>query len=125
MRKNTGRNLIFIFGAGLLAAIAISFMIMTIKGHASNGNREVQLYYDEMESKYLKNMKGVLKEEGYIDSGITMTKIINMDGSRDYEIRIHNKNLENINDFEKDRLIDLLSQFTFDDQNCTFSHEFF
>lgn len=125
MRKDTGKNLIFILGAGLLAAIAISFMVMTIKGYASNGNREIQLYYDELESDYLKDMKEVLVEEGYIDSGITMTKIMNADGSRDYKIQIHNKSLNNISDIEKDKLCDLLSQFAFDDQNCTFSHEFF
>ena len=65
----------------LIAAFGISGTVLSQKDGMS---KEMQEYYRTVEQEYVKELRTYLTQQGYSDSGVTMNRIINEDGTIQY-----------------------------------------
>lgn len=61
------------------------------------GNAGVdEKYYKQMEKEYVQQVRDFLQDEGYENSGVTLTKVLYEDGAREYTLHVHHKRLGNL-----------------------------
>ena len=114
----------FILITIFLTMISAFFITSTVKGQSTENNKEQAAYYDQVESDYLVLLKEELKMAGYENCGITMTKILNEDGSREYTVLIHHKSINKLSKLEKQELLSSLLPAEFSSDEIIFLHKF-
>ncbi len=105
----------------LVIAFCISGTVVSQSGHSTEA---MERYYDELESEYLTQLKALLTEKGYRNSGVTMTRIIDENGVRSYTVNIHHGLIERLGVKERRLLAKACSEVKFADAECDFSHNF-
>jgi|GEM_PF-6365068 len=87
---------------GLYTVLTISLIlisVLSVKGTAysmekqGGYDRAMEGYYRTLESEYLSKVKDILSAEGYTNSGVMMTKIIEEGNVRSYTLTIHHRRL--------------------------------
>ena len=109
MREGTKRAIMAI---SALVLIGITTLCISGTVHSSEKveRREREKYYRELEAEYVKNVRFFLNEEGYSNSGVTMTKVIDEEENRSYTVAIHHRGIENLQQEEQEQLQAELSQ---------------
>lgn len=79
---------------------------------------------DIKEQEFLEEIKHVMEAYGCEYSGVTMTKVYLEDGSRNYQVLIHHRNLSYLNEEEMEQLEGELQQVTYGWENMEFYYEF-
>jgi len=82
-------------------------------------------YYRAMEREYVREIRSLLEEKGYKDSGVTMTGVIGQDGIREYTVAIHHRRIGRLDDRQKSVLALQCQAVSFPGENCKFRLEFF
>lgn len=118
MRKNFWET------ALLLVIIAAFLMGGTLEIQAETKRKAESQAYHEMEKDYLRHTREVLKEKGFADSGVNLTKIIDESGKRTYTVKIHNSKINALEEEEKDNLLKSLKNVKFADEESIICHEF-
>lgn len=78
----------------------------------------------EEEKSCMRQVKSILEEHKCKNSGITMTKTMDIQGSRQYEIVIHHDKIARMSRKEKGDLCRDLEQIKFSRNNFTITYEF-
>lgn len=121
MKKEMTKLIIVTILLVLVIAGSISGTVLSqAKGKPSVDNK----HYQQLEREYLASVKGILTDEGFRNSGVTITKIIEEDGSRQYQVLIHHGKLDRLSEQEKETLTLQLAQIDFPVEDCSFFHEF-
>lgn len=109
MREGTKRAIMAI---SALVLIGITTLCISGTVHSSEKveRREREKYYRELEAEYVKNVRFFLNEEGYSNSGVTMTKVTDEEENRSYTVAIHHRGIENLQQEEQEQLQAELSQ---------------
>ena len=103
--KNTTFTMITV----LLVSI-IGFCIAgTVKGQESGGGAEREAYYREEEAQLLNDTRAYLTKQGFANSGVTLNRMVNADGSREYTFTIHHSRIDKMTDGERQDLANQLS----------------
>ena len=77
-----------------------------------------------MEKEFYADMKELLTQKGYINSGITIRWVLEETGERNYTVMIHHRRISQLDDAGKEELLQELMKTEFQDTGCTFSYEF-
>lgn len=96
----------------------------TMVSQAKSRIQEENKAYHEMEKAYIKEVKEVLKEAGFENSGINLTKVIDERGTRTYTLLVHNSKINKLDAAEKESLLLQLENIRFEDEQCKICHEF-
>lgn len=135
---NAGRAIMFLAVTFVLVLITTFCVTGTVMCKSNYEERELENYYRKLEQDLLRETKEMLEEMGYSNSGVTLTRVVDTDGSRVYTFLIHHKRIGKMNQTEKMELAAQLanvrekkgtsavsggSQGAFGD-NCIFHHEF-
>ena len=112
-----------IFTVILVLTIALCISTTAIS-QAKNDHRAETEYYREMEQDYVQELRSFLGENGYNNSGVTMTEIVETDGSRNYTVTIHHQKIRNLSAQEKSELLTGCKMLEFADGTCSISHKF-
>ena len=109
-----------------LVAIGLLFSIatMTVNGQGEHNIAMEREYYEELEKEYIFRVKELLADKGYGNAGITMTKVYEPDGKREYTVQIHHKRIDRLEQEEKALLHDELGAIGFGDDACHVLHKF-
>ena len=109
MREGARRVIITV---SALALIGITVFCISGTVHSSEKveRREREKYYREIEAEYVKEVRFFLNEEGYSNSGVTMTKVIDEEENRSYTMTIHHRGIGNLQQDEQEQLQEELLQ---------------
>ena len=107
---------------GTVTVLLALIILFCMKGTAMR-RAEENYYYRALEREYTDAAREFLREQGFGDCGVMMTRVTNEDGGREYTVRIYHKRLQRMSPGEKRILIDRLSQEEFGQEVCTFSYE--
>lgn len=118
MKKNRFFVMITI---GLIMIIVLS-VAKTAECQSQAAEREREEYYVELEKEYVAELRAYLNEEGFLNSGIMLTRIVSEDGDREYTITVHNSRFDRLTDAEKAILLEEMGQKVFEEENCSFVH---
>lgn len=109
-----------------LAVVILLFSVatMTVNGQGEHDIATEREFYEELEEDYVLRLREFLGSKGYANAGITMTKIYEADGSREYTVQIHHKRIDRLADGEKVLLMNELAAVCFGDEQCNVLHKF-
>ena len=124
MRRFFQSNITFVFVTVLFVMISAFCMSQTVTGKEDAEAKEQEAFYREQENKLLADTRAFLNQEGYYNSGVTLTRVVDSDGSREYTITIHHSRIDRMDDFEKQELKNALEELVFVSKGCSFCHTF-
>ena len=108
----------------MLVFVLFSMVTMKVKGQGEVDFAADRELYEELEDHYTEQLRELLAEKGYRNAGITMTKIYQPDGSREYTVQIHHKRISKLNEGEKILLLNELAAVSFGGEQCSVLHKF-
>lgn len=86
MKKNLAAVIISVMFFGIMMVISIG---IGMKIHAQNKEIQRAEYREAIESAYISDIRMVMEENGYSNSGVNMTKVTNEDGEWEYNVVIY------------------------------------
>lgn len=117
-------NVLKITGA-LLMVIAILWCVLGIKANGAEKADNDKAYYQLQETQLKSKIKAELEELGYNNCGITMTKVMNTDGLREYTVLVHHQYLDADNQEQMNDVYEVLMAVETDDTNMTVKYTIF
>lgn len=122
MRK-TG-SLKFAAATTILVLIAALSFAGTAMSRTGFSDPELEGYYRELEEQLVRDTRAYLNENGFTDSGVTLYRVVEADGSREYTVTVHHWRIDRMAETEREALARALGALTFEGEDCSFSHEF-
>lgn len=97
MKRAGKAEKIFYVVIGIILAVAIS-LLMSVS--AQSRSRESVLFdnrnYEAAQEAYRQQVQQVLESYDCYNSGLTMTRIVSLDGEREYQLQIHNRKIQKL-----------------------------
>ncbi|MBQ8596502.1 MAG: hypothetical protein IJ409_10545 [Lachnospiraceae bacterium] len=118
------KNMLTIILTVILVFISAFCISGTVISQERGKSKVEEKYYRQAEQAYVKEVRSFLNEQGYKNSGVTMTYILAEDGSREYTVTIHHKKINALDESGKYRLMEACRQIVFPVEDCSFFHEF-
>ncbi|MCM1091674.1 MAG: hypothetical protein NC092_10825 [Butyrivibrio sp.] len=125
-RKNIGFVAITLALVGIIVFCAAG----TVRGQENLQNQEKEQWYREREGKLLSDTREYLSEKGFHNSGVTLNRVVDEDGSRAYTFTIHHARIDRMTEGERAGLRRELYGLTEDfrgltpEEGCTFAFVF-
>lgn len=123
MRKNAG-SLGLWAATILLVLVAAFFVTATVRSRTALDRAELEGYYREKEEQFVRNARKYLNAQGYQNSGVMLTRVVETDGSRVYTVTLHHSDFDRLEEEEREALVRELSGLEFADENAVFCHKF-
>lgn len=77
----------------LLIFITVFCTTGTVMGMEKGKAGVDETYYRQAEKEYVQQVKRLLTEEGFENSGVALTKVLYENGSREYTLQVHHKHI--------------------------------
>lgn len=99
-------------GFGLMTALltlVIAFCVNgTVMSRERDGYEQENERYAALEGEFLSRTRKLLEDEGYHDSGVTITWTREGSAARSYLVEIHHRGIGSLGEEERERLTDAL-----------------
>lgn len=115
---------LFIVTTAFLVAISAFCITTTVLSQSNIGEQELENYYREQEKELLCQTKQQLKDLGYTNCGVTLTRVVDEEGNREYTFTIHHGKIDKMSMEERDALAAELACDITLTEKCSFYHEF-
>lgn len=123
--RTVNKKGIYFGGAVIGLSMLIIFMLtITVRSQSKIEIAQMERYYRELEAEMVQEVRQMLNEKGYDNSGISLTRVVNEDGSREYTLTIHHKKITQLSEAGRADLKLELETCNFEAQNCSFNQEF-
>lgn len=124
VRRGVRKEAVFVLFT-VFMILSLWFFISEKVMSQNNGTVTVdEAAFLELESNYLSQVKVYLEEEGFRNSGVTLSRVIETDGSRSYEITLHHKKLNELSLEEQKKLKADIEELAFGVSGCEFQVTF-
>lgn len=107
MRKSWADRVIWGLAAIMLSMTAAMCITGSIRSQAADTLRAQEAYYEQLEREYIGQVRSFLAEQGYRNSGVTLSRIVDGEGQRSYKVLIHHGAIVRL---EEEALAELLEQ---------------
>ena len=118
--RNSAKNITFILVTIMLILISVFFITKTVEGSVDINTAEKERYFMELEEEYISEIRTYLNEQGFTNSGVTLTRVVDEEGSREYQVMLHHKYLEKLSNEERAALFETIEAMAFDEEGCIF-----
>lgn len=118
------RTGIFVIVTIIFALTAAFFITATVMSQ-SNISGQAQARYDrEQGQKYVKVVREYLDESGYQNSGVTLSRVTEADGTMSYMVTIHHERIDRLSGEEQTALKAQLAKIPAPENVADIYHEF-
>lgn len=107
-----------------LVLLSAFFIGGTVKSGSNKDNQQLERYYRAQEQQLVRDTRNYLNQSGFQNSGVTLTRVLEENGMREYTITVHHDKIDRMVEMEREALKAELSTLVFMEDNCSFSHEF-
>lgn len=107
-----------------LVLVAAFCVVQTVKSQTNISEEELTEYYRLKEKELVHETREFLENAGFSNSGVTLTRVINSEGEREYTMTIHHGKIDKMDETERENLRGELRAFAFQAENCRFYHTF-
>lgn len=107
MGKSWTDRIMWGLAAVALAMAAVLCIAESIKSQAADTLEAQEEYYEQLEREYISQVRGFLAEQGYCNSGVTLSRIVDAEGQRSYRVLIYHGAIDRL---EEEALTELLRQ---------------
>lgn len=123
MKKRAGM-VRFLVVTVVLVMVAAYFCVETVSCRVDVAAEEMEMYYREKEAQLVKETREFLKEEGFANSGVMLTKVVDVEGDREYTLTVHHGKIDEMSETERAELLEKMGQLVFAGEGIRFYHEF-
>lgn len=123
MREKTGSSR-FVAATVILVSVAALSFAGTVMCRAGQNGAEQEGYYREKEKVLVNDTRAYLKQQGFADSGITLTRVVDGDGSRLYTVTVHHRGIDRMEEQQREALAQELAALAFEEEGSRFCYEF-
>ena len=124
VRKGVRKEAVFVM-VTVLIILSLWFFISEKVMSQNNGTVTVdEEAFLELEGNYLSQVKSYMEKEGFQNSGVALTRVVEEDGSRSYEITLHHKKLNKLGREEQEALKENIEELAFGVSGCEFQIKF-
>ncbi len=103
----------------LLTAMIVFCVFGTVLCPDRRLNKREELSCRALEQEYERQLRALLEEKGYSNSGVMMNSITQVDGDRSYVVTIHHKKIEALDNEEKSALAAECREIEVPIRNCS------
>jgi len=118
--RNTTKNITFIVSTIALILISAFFITKTVRGEADHERIATEKYYQVLEQEYVSEIRAYLNEQGFENSGVALTRVVDEQGGREYQITLHHKYLEKLSMEERNKIFGAIKNMAFENTGCIF-----
>lgn len=93
----------------------------TVMSRTDFSEQELENYYRERERQLVEDAREYLRQQGYENSGVMLTRVVDADGNREYTLSVHHGRITALSGEEQERLENGLQEIAFSDRNCIFT----
>ncbi len=122
MRRQLVSNIAFYGTTAVLILIIVLCIGATVKSESRDETRRME--NRAQEQQLMSDMRQYLNENGYRNSGVTLTYAVEEDGSPDYTFTIHHKKINGMSETEREALSTELAQACNADGDYSVSYEY-
>ena len=122
MRRKAISNIMFYVTTALLILTIVFCIGSTVK--SESGNETQRIENQVKEQQLLTKVKQYLNENGYRNSGVTLTYVMDESGACDYTFTIHHKKINAMSEEEREDFRTELSQICAVSDGTTISYEY-
>ena len=122
MKRQLVSNIAFYSTTAVLILIIVLCIGATVKSESRDETRRMENRVQEQQ--LMSDMRQYLNENGYRNSGVTLTYAVEEDGSCDYTFTIHHKKINGMSETEREALSAELAQACNADGNYSVSYEY-
>ena len=122
MRRQLVSNIAFYSTTAVLILIIVLCIGATVKSESRDETRRMENRVQEQQ--LMSDMRQYLNENGYRNSGVTLTYAVEEDGSCDYTFTIHHKKINDMSETEREALSTELAQACNADGSYSVSYEY-
>ena len=122
--KSFKREGAFYFVTMALIMVIAFCVTHTVMGQSKMDDPALENYYREKENIMVSGVRDYLEANGFFNSGVSLTRVIDIYGNRSYTLTIHHDRIDAMDSEERNILGDEISAFGFDTNECTFKTEF-
>lgn len=123
MEKRAG-SFRFVAATVILVSVAALSFAGTVMCRTNLSEAELEGYYREKEQQMVKDTRGYLNRNGFDNSGVMLTRVVDGSGSRMYTLTVHHRGIDRMEEAERKALAQELAAFAFEDDNSMFRYEF-
>lgn len=109
----------------LFVIVAILWGVIGIKANGAEKAENDKVYYQLQETQLKNQIREELEEMGYNNCGITMTKVMNQNGLREYTVLVHHQYLDTTNEEKVNDIYEALMSVEVDDTDMTVKYTIF
>ncbi len=102
----------------LLSAFCIS---STVFSREELERAELEGYYSALEKQTVADVRSYLGEEGFVNSGVMLTRVVDAAGNRDYTLTVHHDKIKRMEKSEQEKFREELTRLCFEDESSSFA----
>lgn len=114
MRKRAG-NLGFVAVTIILILLTALCFAGTVASRTTLDSSELEGYYRQQEEQLVSRAREFLEEQGFVYSGVMLTRVVEADGSRAYTLTVHHGEIDRMSAPEREALAERLEGLAFPD----------
>lgn len=118
------KDLRWIITTVVLVLITFFSIAGTVVSKSDFADNELEEYYLQKEQQLTEETREYLNKKGFQNSGVTVTHVVESDGSREYKITVHHGDIDRMSEGNRAILAGELEKLVFEDERCSFCHEF-
>lgn len=116
------KKTISFIGVTVLLVLTTAFCVVGTVQSQSRGNVQVEeSFYQQLEDGYVKEIRAYLTEEGYVNCGVMLTRTVYEDGTREYQLVVHNSRFAGLTGEETTALAKEMVDKAFTADGCSFN----
>lgn len=113
--------------AGIFTAVTVMLILVSafcITGTVmSHNNKDLEIqekYYSLAEQQYVDAVRQYMAAQGFRNSGVMLTRVVDTDGTRTYTLTVCHKRLAGLTEVQKENIEEALTKMEFDIPGCRF-----
>lgn len=119
-RERMIKDVLFVWFTFAVSMVIAFFISSTVVSQADGGVTVDEEYYPLLEESYVEEIKGLLNELGYENSGVNLTVMADEEGNRSYRVKLHHKRIARLTEEEKKALLETIEDMAFQVVGCEF-----
>lgn len=114
------KEAVFVMVTVFLVLILWLFVSETVMSQTEGNITVDEEAFAELEKDYVDATREFLEGKGYRNSGVALTRVVDENGERSYEMVLHHKNLYKLSGEEQEKLMEEIATMAFHVSGCEF-----